>query len=422
MKLRPLARLISVLAPLAAGCTDEPPPEPVLVTIKTGEPPALLAFRDQASSTWQAVATAGVSTFEVNVRGRYEVLIVCENVAPWPSVIVRQHARTPADQPLIRQQCNSISDPDDGDGPVPDPEPFVVRGTMVQPGLLALGTSSDFGGSFELPTAAGSFDLIMFSEGPSGSYEQLAIRRGIAVAGDTDLGSIDLAQEGVQPLVRTPLSATNLEPGETLGSMVMFQTSSSGIGLGQSGPGMLLAPQGILQATDQQWAEISGYQSSSGEINRARIRTVTREVHTGEPATVTLPESFGPVTFKMTADLLVATWSALPEHDRLWLGSSTSEDDFELHHSLVLSPAFIEATGATSATLDLRDVPGFKSAWRHYLAHAWHRELSAGRYTSMTDSAASSVIESVEPMSAARASRARATARAAIRDAMLHER
>ncbi|HWO21007.1 MAG TPA: hypothetical protein VNO30_19705 [Kofleriaceae bacterium] len=54
MKLRLLARpisvLASVLAPLAAGCTDEPPPEPMLVTIQTGEPPALLAFRDQARS------------------------------------------------------------------------------------------------------------------------------------------------------------------------------------------------------------------------------------------------------------------------------------------------------------------------------------------------------------------------------------
>lgn len=432
MKRRVLARPISVLAsilapilaPLAAGCTDEPPPEPMLVTIRTGEPPALLAFRDQASSKWQAVATAGASTFEVNVRGRYEVVIVCEEVS-WSTVIVWQLARTPLDEPLIRMRCNSIDDP----GDVPVREPFVVRGTMVQPGLLALGTSSADGvspnWSFELPTAAGSFDLVMFSEGASGDYDQLAIRRGIAIAGDTDLGVIDLGQEGVQPLVWTPLFTTNLEPDEALYSTVMFQTSSSGIGLGQSGLGMRLAPQGILQATDQQWAEVYAVarQFSSSGITRERTRsTVALDVRPSEPATVTLPDSLGQVTFQMTADRLVAEWSSLPEHAQLWLGSFSVREDLQLEHSFWPSPAFIEATGATSATLDLRNVPGFKSAWLHDPADDWYRVLSAERFTSAGDSAVSSVSESATPMSAARAARAQATVRAAMRDAMLHER
>jgi len=124
----------------------------------------------------------------------------------------------------------------------------------------------------------------------------------------------------------------------------------------------------------------------------------------------------------MTSDRLVAEWSSLSEYEQLWLGSFSAREDLQLDHYVWPSPAFIEATGATSATLDLRDVPGFKSAWLHDPADGWYRVLSAERYTAAGDFIGSSVSESATPMSAARASRARATVRAAMRDAMLHER
>lgn len=390
MKLRPLALL---LAPLAA-CSDEPPPEPVSVMIRTVEPPALVAVRDQASSEWRALPIAGASTFQVDLRGRYEVIIVCENAGTFSPVVAHQHARTPADEPLVRTHCfrnNARA----------FAGPFVVRGTMVQRGMLALDTSSDDvfspNGSFELSSdSAGSFDLLMFSENASSRYDRLAIRRDLAITGDTDLGSIDLEQEGVQPLIRTPISATNLEPGERLGATVHFQTSSSGLGLGQGDGDMLLAPASLLRATDKQWADISAHQFSYGEILRSRSRTVTREVRAGESPSVTFPAPLGPVTFDMTADRLIVRWSEVPVYDGLWLSHYSASSDRALSHDLFLSASFLDATDATSGVLDFRGVPGFKSEWRHDPADKWDLSLQSSRFTSEYDAESWMVAEWTE--------------------------
>jgi hypothetical protein len=68
---------------------------------------------------------------------------------------------------------------------------------------------------------------------------------------------------------------------------------------------------------------------------------------------------------------------------------------------MLLSRAFLEATGATSATLDLHAIPGFQSQWQQDPAASQFRELVAVRHVSATETA-SAAVSSLTSASSAR--------------------
>jgi hypothetical protein len=122
-----------------------------------------------------------------------------------------------------------------------------------------------------------------------------------------------------------------------------------------------------------------------------------RRVHDGGSTAIVLPDPMGQTAFETTTDRLTATWAALPAHDEidLWRQSFTSDFSSLVFHDLLFSRAFLVATGATSATLDLSDVPGFRAEWRHDPTLEQFVGLDAFRTASSGDGLLSDVSQDV---------------------------
>jgi hypothetical protein len=394
MKSQAAAVSPALLHLLAAGCGADP--VPATVTIKTGEPPALIAFRDEVSDAWQTLPTDGASTFEVAVAGTYRIVIVCEDVdRNRRTTHVTEYARTPVDAPLITRRCNSIADP-------PVTAPHVVRGTMAVPGMVVirgvLKNSIEPSWSFALPASTGSYDLVMLEEiGESQVPNRIAVRRGLAVEGDLDLGVIDLVQEGVTALIPAPFTATNLRPTESLGSSLSLRIGSTSFGLSPQAWDAKLVPESLLREGDRQMLSLSASEMPAEGAAQSRDRgLVSRDIRVGDPTSVTLPEPLGSVTMKRTGDRLTASWSAVPAHNRLWLSRFSSESGLALSHGVQLSPSFMNA-GEQAATLDFTGVPGFKPEWHFDPAIAQWWGLEAGSGTTGPGYAYASVSEYFDP-------------------------
>jgi hypothetical protein len=344
------------LAPLAAGCGDEAEPPAVTVAIETGQPPALIAFRDDADAEWHALPIDGGSSFQIEPAGPYRVVIVCEAAS---ALEIKEYARVVEDGASIEHACAGAT------------QPFHLRGRMAQPGVAYFGAASRGGGApawdFDFPATPGMFDLVMRSA------DRIAIRRDVAIERDAQLGAMDLDQEGAAQLIATPFTVQGVRAGELISTGTRLDTGSTAAVLqdAMSGAGAWtakLAPESMLRATDRQTAVLMATELASGPSGQNRYRIVQRDVRVGDQTAVTLPPPMGPVTFAASADALVATWQELPEHDEISLERYGISWSGTRSHELTLSRSFMEATmaasGAASATLDVSDIPGFKSEWR----------------------------------------------------------
>jgi hypothetical protein len=386
------------LAPLAAGCGDnEPAPLEVTVAIETAQPPALIAFRDDADAEWHALPIDGRSSFEVKPTGPYRVLIACEFAGDLgPSVEIEEYARTLEDGAAIDHACGGKD------------RPFHVRGRMAQPGVAYLGAASRGGfmpaWSFDFPAATGTLDLVMRSA------DQLAIRRGVEIADDVQLGAMDMDQEGAAALISTPFTVGNVRTGELISTGTRLDTGSTATVLQDemSGAGAWtakLAPESMLRATDRQTVSLRATELAGAPGEQNRYRIVHRDIRVGGSTAVTLPEPIGPVTFEATADALTAAWQALPEHDAVSLQRYGITMSGTRTHQLTVSGSFLAATAAAasaaSVTLDLSGVPGFKSEWRQVAASQQTYMLTA-RHGSAPEIALSQVNKTVVPGQPAR--------------------
>lgn len=374
---------------------------PVLprITIRTGEPPALIAFRDEAATEWKTPAAIGTGMFEIEVAGPYRVVVVCEGSGRL--TFVAQFLRAPADERVIEHPC----------GPVRN-VPFHVRGQMMQEGEVFLGGfgigRSPAPWTFDLPAAAGTFDFVEFFGSLTTGFDQIAIRRDMAITGDLDLGTIDVAQEHALALVPTQFTGPDLDPDEMLSSNVfahLGNTSVSTIAFDQPAVAwdVRLLPDAALRPTDTQDVDLAATISTLTEPMRQRTRSIRRRVRAGGQTSVMLMEPLGSIAFETTADRLVATWASLPSYDELDLSRESFSNDFSrfVVHDLVLSRAFVDTVGATRATLDLTDVPGFRPEWRHDPMLEQVIALDASAATSPDDHARSGVSEDIPPAAAA---------------------
>lgn len=379
-----MKNIVSALVVLAVGCD----PSGEVVTIRTTEPPALIAYRDESSATWKLLEPVEEGTYEVRPGGLYRVAVACENRGGIDSVVITEHARTPDDEPLIEHPCRS------------NPEPFVVRGTMLQEGGIGLGnrfsSTASTSWSFEYAAAARTYDLVMLGGDFAMGFDRVAIRRDLAITGNLELGTIDLAQEGAQDVTRAAFTASNLRPGETTSSTTVFRTGSSFAVLQGTGWAVRLVPEGLLRVTDQQNIQLTA-RELDGTITRSRA--IRRDFRAGDPTAIMLPEPLGTVAFEMTADRLDATWSVLPEHDRVELvrSSFTINPLRSTTHRLVLTPSFSDAKGTAKGTLELGGLPGFKTEWRLDPAVPQTRSLLAHRGTDPDPVATSSISEAISP-------------------------
>jgi hypothetical protein len=370
---------------LVTSCSDGPH-APAQVTIETGAPPALLMFRDEAGPSWQTLASDGIHTFELTVTGLYRVVVVCTRPDSFDmlgSVEVREFARTPDDALSIVEDCRYTS------------RPFTARGVLTAPGTVTLeDRSADVlapNGDFAILAGSGSFDLVVVT-----TDHRIAVRRGVAITGETDLGIIDVAQQA-SALVPIAFTCQNCDPGESLQGQIKLFTRSTIALLSESFRGPwpgLLAPEVVLRSDDRQQVFLAAASSTSGG-SVTHQRSAVHDFHAGDRTAIELPAVLGPVSFDMTADRLAATWSSLPAYDAIALSRSSFSDRGAVSHGINLSRAYVEATAAASATLDLTDIPGFPDAWRIKPTDSQSRALNAYRNSGLHDQVYSLVFETL---------------------------
>jgi hypothetical protein len=364
---------------------------PPRITVVTGGSPALIVYREEATTEWKTPASPSTGRFEFEVTGPYRVVVVC---AGEHSAAVTQFAQTPDDERTIEQPCGSL------------PEfPFHVTGQMQQSGAVGFGLfgrgQSNAPWSFDLPAAAGTFDFLAFFGSLTTGFDHFEIRRDLAVAADLDLGTLDVAQEPAQALVPTRFTASNLAPEESLMSVLDLQSGNTSTSLFVfSHPELAwqvnLVPGAALRATDTQDVQLTAT-SSSGTPMQQRDRAVIRRVRDGGSTSVALMDPIGPTTLESTTDRLVATWAALPEHDQIDLFRQSFSSDFSrfVAHDFLLSRGFLAAAGVTTATLDVSDVPGFRPEWGHDPALEQVLGLDVVRGASPDDLTVSEVSEDI---------------------------
>lgn len=373
---------------LVTSCSDGPH-APVQVTIETNAPPALLMFRDEASPTWQTMASDDIHTFELTVTVPYRVVVVC--IRPGSpdmlaSVQVIQFARTPDDEPSIAADCSYTT------------RPFTARGVLTEPGVVTLEDRSDRvlapNGEFSIPAPSGTFDLVVVKGDLTTTDQRIAVRRDVAITGDADVGIIDVAQQA-SALVPITFTCQNCDPGDSLYGEIQLFTRSTIALLSESFGGKvwpgLLAPEAILRSGDRQRVFLSATSPTPGG-GVTHFRGSLHDFHAGDRTTIELPAVLGPVSFDMTADRLTATWSSLPAYDGITL-SRLSFSDRGVSHGVNLSRAFVEATAAASVTLDMTDIPGFQDAWRIEPTDSQMRTLDAYRDSGPHDEVESMVLE-----------------------------
>lgn len=367
---------------------------PVLprVTVRTGAPPALIAFRDEASAAWTTPTPTSPGVFEIEVTGPYRVVVACESSGRFTRLT--QYARAQADEHLIEHSCG------------PRMYPFNVHGQMLQEGVVFLGGfgvgESPAPWTFDLSAAAGTFDFIMLFGSLTTGSDQVAIRRDLTVAGDLDLGTIDVANEHAQALIPARFTAPNVDPAESLGSRVFVQighTFADEDVFDQPAWDVRLFPDAAFRAGDTQEVDLMTTLTTSSTPVQQRFRNISHQVHSGGPTSLTLMDPVGAIAFERTDDRLVATWASLPAYDELDVWRESFSTDFSriiLHESLV-TRAFVEVAGAANLALDFTDVPGFRPEWRHDPTFSQVFGFDASARTSRDDIASSGVSEDHEP-------------------------
>jgi hypothetical protein len=346
-----------ILIPLvAAACADDAD-DSMSVTISTTRAPEAIAYRDGIDGEWHALTATGTGSYKVDVSGPYMVSVVC-SAASGSTISTRQIARTPDDGAEIDLACAE-----------PKPLAAEIKATMVQPGTVAVGAASASSDqpnwAIDLDVPAGTADLLGVTA------DRILIKRDLAVSGTLDLGTLDAAQTGVA-LVPAALSASNAATGETVEAEIRVSTPRTALAWSGAPADSKIAPPTFLTGDLRQSVAMT---ASKGDATRM----VRREFRAGEPTALALPEALGAVQLEAAGGKLAATWSALPEHDKVVLSVTGSQAAGNIReHAIELSRSFLAATGATSATVDT-DLPGYQAAWKLDLTREHQRELQVVR-------------------------------------------
>ncbi len=339
----------------AAACDDDPTP----ITISTVREPMAIAIRDGLDGAWQVPTATATGSYKLDVTGPYMVSVVC-SAGDGFLVRTRQIARTPEDGRELDLECAEI--------------PKItadVKGKVVQPGAITLGGGTAFSDTpdwdLQIGSEAGTFDLIGVSE------DRIMVRRDVAISGTVDLGAIDIDQQGMA-LAPVALTVSNGASGEEIEAQVAISTPTTESALVHLGSpaSAKIAPDGILSAEVRQSVTIVGWQEDAS-------RMIRRDFRADNATAFALPEPLAPISFDTAGGKLVATWTRLPEHDKVIVSvAGELADGKAREHELELSQHFIAATGATSATLDT-ELPGYLPAWRPDLSREYLRQVQVVR-------------------------------------------
>lgn len=345
---------------------DGPPPEGTTIAITTGQPAALVAFRDGVDGPWQSATMKTPTSFEAQVHGPYMVSVVCDDVTTNPdgsfhSWDTRQAGRT-LDDPHEYAACDV---PANG---------HAITGHMVQAGTVILGnssaTSSTGNWDFKLSAANGTYDLIATTS------DGIAVRRGVAVNGDLALGQpVDVVQQGAA-FVTADFSVANAMAGETIRAAAFLETGTNPLTAllyNGAATAVKVAPNTALQGTDSQTVSL---RALSDTANGTAIRTLRRTFRVGGDTSYTLPKALGDPQWALAGAQAAVSWTMLPV-----MGTITENIDGVVpgggksaSYELALTTSFVTATAPTRAVIDT-DIPGYKPQWRVDLTVEYSRQL-----------------------------------------------
>ncbi len=365
--LLPRLAALGLCAALGVGCGDDASPitpdaavdapvTPTLITLRTSIQPLLLTFHE-VGHPWQQLPTQADASVEISVTGPYEVVVVCPRELN-ARIRASRHARVPADGAVLEGLC-------------PSSPRLLVQGILLQPGALSVGNTSSFSEfpnwDFSFAVKPGTYDLALGSR-PADVIDAIAFRRGLEVAGNLDLGSIDLTQEQLHPTVLVPFTATNLLPGEFRAARLRVTTSHGPIaidgGASLQDPWRVpIAPAAALLPGERQVVALTTV------LSPYPLPTLSRTLHVAvdgpAPVEVTLPDNLADVTLQGDLEELSATVPGRSAYDQLRLarGSNDPVTPSGTSHDITLSAAFLAATQPPRLELQFRDVPGFLDDW-----------------------------------------------------------
>jgi hypothetical protein len=359
------------------------------IQITSGQPAALVTFRDGVDGPWQAATRKTPTLFEAEVHGPYITSVVCQNTftadgQSTESWDTWQAGRT-LDDPHVYTAC---------DAPASE---HAITGTMVQPGTVRLGDSFDSSPSdtwmFHVAAASGTHDLL------ATTADGFAVRRAVSITADLVLTPpIDVVQEGTV-LATVPFRVANPLPDETSRAVAFLETSASEPPATlYAGPidAVKVAPDAALQGFDRQSVSLRAQRGTS-------TRALRRAFHSGADTMYTLPPAFGDPQWTIGGARAEVSWTLLPAVGTLSesVSGSGPGGTTAASYQLDLTDAFVAATAPTRAVIDT-DIPGYLPAWRIDLTASYARQLFVQQIVD-GDVISSSIDEQIDPGTAARA-------------------
>jgi hypothetical protein len=341
--------------------TDSPvdinPAAVVTVSINFNAPPALVMVREGVNGPWRAAFQRSATSYETNVRRPYTVMGVCDDGF---TSAVNLDSRTPQDDPNLTFTCISQF----------VPPPHRVLGTMVQPGGVTLNgsrRSSTVGNwQFDFRVPSGTFDLIAAS---ASTAPRVAIRRGLAIAGNTTLPPVDVAQEGTA-MVDTTFTLTNPMHGETVRASVFLITPNCDPQAqiyGGAPANAKVAPSSLLLPGEKQEVSIRSEQLTAAGTSMHSIR---RQYAVGDSTSFTFWAPLKSFTFPTSASP-TATWRW---RDTKGVMDINLFEESGSETNVSFSRHYLMATGLTSFSFHF-DAPGFLPQWQPDLTSGHSRSL-----------------------------------------------
>ncbi len=309
-----------------------------MVTLHVTGDPSYLAYRD-GSAAWATPTAIGGADYVISVAGAYLVLAICSSTES-TGADAEEFGADASEGDALAVGCYPMDQTDIDES--------YVGGSMDEPGSIYMGAISQSGFSapwyFEFQAENGPHELVAIGSANT------AIVRGIEVGYNTQI-NVDTGS-GAPNLIGN-LTATNVNlPAETVRSSVTIYTqhdASTIFNLDTLTP--TLVPPSLLLPGETEAITVT-----------ANAATETRSVETYDP-TVTvfdLPPQI--TTWSLdTADVIIASWTALPLTGEVSLSVSQPNTGFGIA-AIQVSPAYLAATGASSLAFDA-SAPGWQSDW-----------------------------------------------------------
>jgi hypothetical protein len=311
---------------------------------------ALVLVREGVNGAWRKATRISGARYQASVRGPYSVLTVCETADGPSTGIVSQ---TLQDERLVEMDCVFEA----------DSFPFVVSGTVVQPGQASLGVSARTSfapnWTFHLAAEARTYDFLIAGGGR-------AVRRNLAVTGDVTLPPTDLLAQGT-PLLDAQLTVTNARPEEVLEvSSRLINAAQDRLRLYRGPLPPKVAPVSMLLPGDAQSISVT-----------ADVDTITPtgsafSYHSGGRNNYQPGQAVSLALWRPLAAVPQLSIDALGDDKVTWQASDLLGSEGFTHYVFdnvghffyhSITPSYLKATRISSMTVPSH-VPGFKDEWR----------------------------------------------------------